>query len=89
MEDSYENVTLNTDRVPNVSPDVLNPTELWVTKLISAGCSTDAIAERLSGGTQAVERLYEEICHKVGVTSRTGLILWACRFDVARWEKLS
>ena len=73
------------ERVPNVSPEILTPAELRVVKLLSAGCATSDIAQRISGSPDAVECLYDSIYQKVGVSDRAALVRWAAYFDVARW----
>ena len=73
------------ERVPNVSPDMLNPTELRVTKLLMVGCSVSQIAGGISCSPREVESHCAAIYKKVGVHDRTTLVRWARRFDVGRW----
>ena len=73
------------ERVPNVSPDMLNPTELRVAKLLTAGCSVSQIADGMNASPQTVESHCNAIYKKVGVHDRTTLVRWARRFDVGRW----
>ncbi len=73
------------DRVPSVSPDVLNPTELRVAKLLTAGCSVSQIADGINASPQMVESHCNDICGKLGIDDRTALVRWGIRFDVGRW----
>jgi len=73
------------DRVPNVSPDVLSPTELRVAKLLTAGCSVSQIADGINASPQTVESHCSAICGKLGTDDRTTLVRWGIRFDVGRW----
>lgn len=73
------------ERVPNVSPEVLTPTELRVAKLLSVGCSATDIAERIRDSPAAVERHCATIYQKVGVRDHTALVRWVIHYDVARW----
>ena len=73
------------ERVPNVSPDMLNPTELRVAKLLTAGCSVSQIADGMNSSPREVESHRAAIYKKVGVADRTTLVRWGRRFDVGRW----
>ncbi len=73
------------DRVPSVSPDVLNPTELRVAKLLTAGCSISQIADGINVSPQMVESHRNAICGKLGVHDQTSLVRWGIRYDVGRW----
>ncbi len=72
-------------RKPVVSPDVLNGTELRVTKLLSLGFSSADIAVQTGRSSDSVEQLIQQICRKVGVSDRPGLVRWAALYDVTRW----
>lgn len=72
-------------RKPVVSPEVLNRTELRVTKLLCLGFSPADVATQLSRSSDSVEQLIQQICRKVGVSDRPGLVRWAALYDVTRW----
>jgi len=71
--------------VPNVPPDVLNPTELRVTKLLTVGCSVSQIAAKLNADRKTVESHCDAIYAKLGIHDPVTLARWAVRFDVGRW----
>jgi DNA-binding CsgD family transcriptional regulator len=72
-------------RIPNVSPDVLSPTELQVAKLLAAGCSISQIAGGLNVSAQIVKSHCKAICAKLGTDDQVMVVRWAVRFDVGRW----
>jgi DNA-binding NarL/FixJ family response regulator len=71
--------------VPNVAPDVLNPIELRVAKLLTVGCSVDEIAARINADRETVESHCDAIYDKLGIHDPSTLARWATRFDVGRW----
>jgi DNA-binding NarL/FixJ family response regulator len=75
----------NDAAVPNVTPDVLNPTELRVVKLLTMGCSINEIANRIDSNARTVESQRDGIYEKLGIHDQTTLTRWARLFDVPRW----
>ncbi len=76
----------NDGRVPpNVTPDVLNATELRIVKLLTVGCSVNEIADQMNSHPLTVESQRDGIYEKLGTHDQDALVRWARLFDVPRW----
>ncbi|WPH18996.1 helix-turn-helix transcriptional regulator [Variovorax paradoxus] len=69
--------------VPSASPDGLSRRELAVLRLLCAGCSNQAIAERLFISPHTVAHHVRHILSKTDCRSRTEAATWAHRHRVA------
>lgn len=69
--------------MPSASPEGLSRRELAVLRLLCAGCSNQAIAERLFISPHTVAHHVRHILSKTDCRSRTEAAAWAHRHRVA------
>jgi HD-GYP domain-containing protein (c-di-GMP phosphodiesterase class II) len=76
-----------TRRVPG--PAGLTPREVEVLRLVAAGHSNPAIAERLSISRRTAEHHVQHIYEKIGLSTRAGATVFAMQHDLLRPSQLS
>jgi DNA-binding NarL/FixJ family response regulator len=83
LETGWWTTVARNNPLPTVRPDVLNPTELVVARLLAAGHALEDIAPRISSSKTAKAH-QQAIYRKLGINDRVTFIRWAMRYDLGK-----